>query len=175
MPLLPRLTRRRIDLSLRSLPTQAMRNALKPWWPVLLWMGLIFVVSTDLGSFQHTSRFIGPFLRWLNPDISPEAVQQVQFLVRKAAHFTEYGILALLTLRAVRQSRPHQHNLKAAGLALLISAAYATSDEFHQSLVPSRTASAEDVLIDTAGAVTALALAVSLRKLRGPATPPPNH
>ncbi|MBI2516802.1 MAG: VanZ family protein [Opitutae bacterium] len=146
-----------------------MLRALKPWLPVVLWMGVIFAVSTDLGSYQHTSRFIGPLLRWLIPDISPEAVRQVQFLVRKAAHFTEYAILALLARRAaghsLRVAETHRH-VRAAGLALLIAAGYAATDEWHQSFVPSRTASPTDVLIDTTGAGAALAAALLWRKWR---------
>jgi len=36
---------------------------------------------------------------------------------------------------------------------LLVCGVYAVSDEFHQSFVPSRTATARDVGIDAAGAV----------------------
>lgn len=147
-----------------------MRQTLKTWLPVLLWMGVIFAVSTDLGSEQHTSRFIGPLLRWLRPDITPEAVRQVQFLVRKAGHFTEYAILALLTLRAAGRSLrgtglPHPE-WRAAGLALLLATTYAATDEWHQSFVSSRTGSPVDVLIDASGAATALALALLGRKWR---------
>ncbi len=141
-----------------------MRNALKPWLPVILWMGFIFGLSTDLGSFEHTSRFIGPFLRWLNPEISAEAVRQVQFIIRKAGHFTEYAILALLILRALRRSQPERSFLQTAAIALLVATAYAATDEYHQSFVPGRTAAVGDVLIDGAGAVTALALAAGWRR-----------
>jgi len=41
---------------------------------------------------------------------------------------------------------------------------YAVSDDFHQSFVPSRTASAWDVLVDACGAATGLALIWSLRR-----------
>jgi len=37
--------------------------------PVVIWLAVIFVGSTDLLSAEHTSRIIAPFLRWLNPDI----------------------------------------------------------------------------------------------------------
>ncbi len=118
---------------------------------------MIFAASTDLGSAAHTSRFILPLLRWLDPTISPHAIALVQFLVRKAAHLTEYAILAALLLRSFsgRITRPRWNY---AALAFLIAASYAAFDEFHQSFVPSRTSSARDVLIDSAGALIGLGI-----------------
>ena len=43
-----------------------------------------------------------------------------------------------------------------AGRTLLFVIAFAVSDEFHQSFVPSREATVRDVLIDTMGAILAL-------------------
>src|SRR5207302_10580778 len=40
---------------------------LRYWLPVLIWLVMIFVGSTDLMSTEHTSRIIGPILRWLHP------------------------------------------------------------------------------------------------------------
>ena len=134
-------------------------------------MGLIFTMSTNLGSSAHTSRLIEPLLRWLNPEMSPAAMARASFLIRKAAHLSEYAVLALLLLRAIRSSRrlaPGEWSWKTAGIALLVAAAYAATDEFHQSFVGARTASATDVLIDTLGALLALELAFLLRKA-GPA------
>jgi VanZ family protein len=147
-----------------------MLRAHKHWLPVVLWMGFIFVMSTSLGSAEHTSMIIEPLLRWLNPDISPENIDLVHTLVRKGGHLTEYAVLALLTLRAVNISlRTVQTGgwYKATGIALLVAAAYATTDEFHQSFVPGRTASVYDVMIDTSGAFVALTVAAVWRKLRG--------
>jgi VanZ family protein len=125
---------------------------MKYWLPVVGWMLLIFIASTDLMSAQHTSRFIGPFLLWLDPSMSPDTIRAVQFAVRKAAHVTEYAILAALLVRAfyggVRAVRP-VHVLG----AVLIASTYAALDEFHQSFVASRTGSPGDVLIDASGAV----------------------
>lgn len=125
--------------------------------PVLIWMLIIFTASTDLMSAEHTSRFIGPFLRWLVPEISAATILAVQLFVRKAAHVTEYAVLAGLLLRALRTPRGETTRL-ALGGALLIAAVYAALDEFHQSFVASRTASPIDVTIDVCGAVLGLAL-----------------
>src|SRR6516225_8921231 len=76
-----------------------MKSFLKYWLPVLLWLGLIFIGSTDLLSAEHTSRVIGPILRWFNPDIPAETIARVQFFVRKTAHLSEYAILGMLLWR----------------------------------------------------------------------------
>jgi VanZ family protein len=47
---------------------------------------------------------------------------------------------------------------KPAVAALVLSAAYATTDEFHQSFVPTRTASVRDVMIDTSGSLLSLSI-----------------
>ena len=133
---------------------------LRYWLPVILWMAVIFFGSTGLGASHHTSRFIGPFLRWLKPDISDAAVERVQFAVRKTAHITEYAILALLLWRALRQTpdgAPRSWPARKAGAVLLITALYAASDEVHQYFVKSRDASVRDVLLDTGGAALGLA------------------
>ncbi len=128
---------------------------LKPWIPAVAWMLLIFAASTDLMSAEHTSRFIGPLLHWLRPNISPATVAAVQLLVRKVAHLTEYAVLAILLRRAFQMSRD-RGSWRRPAVALLVCGCYACLDEFHQSFVPSRTASAVDVLIDTCGAVAGL-------------------
>lgn len=129
-----------------------MRRFLKYWLPVLAWMIFIFIGSTDLLSAEHTSRFIGPFLRWFAPDISETTVGSVQLVVRKCAHLAEYAILAALLFRAFRQNRLRL--VHALAISLLIAAVYAVLDELHQSSVASRTGSPWDVLIDCAGALT---------------------
>lgn len=125
------------------------------WGPLLLWMTLIFGFSTDAGSTRRTSRFIGPLLRWLIPDISDEAIQGVQLVVRKTAHMVEYAILAFLAWRGKRRpvtgdQRPW--NRTDAAFAVAIAVLFAVTDEWHQSFVPSRQGQVTDVLFDSAGA-----------------------
>ncbi|PYI93127.1 MAG: VanZ family protein [Verrucomicrobia bacterium] len=129
----------------------SVRRFLKFWLPVLAWMIFIFIGSTDLLSAEHTSRFIGPFLRWLAPGISDATVASIQLVVRKGAHLTEYAILAALLSRALRLIQ--QQVGRAFLVSFLIAAVYAVLDEFHQSFVASRTGSPWDVLIDCAGAL----------------------
>ena len=133
-----------------------MRPFLKYWLPVLLWMVFIFVGSSDLMSAEHTSRFLVPFLRWVVPDISDAVIATIQLFIRKCAHLTEYAILAAFLLRAVRRSQ--ELFARATVTAFILAVVYAVFDEWHQSFVPSRTASPYDVAVDTAGAVLGFAI-----------------
>ncbi len=114
----------------------------------------MFFGSTDLMSAEHTSRFLVPFLRWLNPDISPEAIARAHLLLRKAAHVTEYAILTGLLFHSWRRSIGGFRRRVAP--ALVPAMIFAALDEFHQSFVPSRTSSPVDVLIDCAGAIVGI-------------------
>lgn len=145
-----------------------MQQRYRPWVPVLLWMGFIFVMSTDAGSANQTSRVIEPLLRWVKPDISIDAIALVHLLVRKCGHLSEYAVLALLVLRALMHPaslRSCSWSWRAAGVAWLMASAYALSDEFHQAFVATRTASPGDVLIDSAGALLGLAVLAGARNL----------
>ena len=83
-----------------------LRSFLKYWLPVLVWMGIIFSGSSDSASFEHSSRIIGPLVRWLFPQLSDEAVHAIVVSVRKGAHLAEYAVLALLLWRALRRASP---------------------------------------------------------------------
>ena len=140
-----------------------MKSFLKYWLPVVVWLGLIFIGSTDLLSAEHTSRIIGPILRWFNPGVSLATIARVQFFVRKAAHLSEYLFLAMLLWRAFRHVSRWQTKMSILFLAVwLICLLFAASDEFHQSFVPSRTASPKDVLIDVIGALVGLTICVAV-------------
>ncbi len=127
-------------------------------------MALIFVGSTDLLSAEHTSRIIAPLLRWFNPTISARAIMEVQLFVRKAGHLCEYAILASLLYRAFINTLLNGRALLSASVVLLFCGMYAVSDEFHQTFVPSRTATARDVAIDGAGAIVGVLLIQMLRR-----------
>lgn len=141
-----------------------MKSFLRYWLPLLVWVALIFVGSTDLMSAEHTSRFLVPFLRWLSPTISPETLMQIHFYLRKAAHVSEYAVLAALLYRALVNTALLGRVILSATVVLLFCGIYAASDEFHQSFVPSRTATARDVVIDGCGAIVGVLLIQLLRR-----------
>lgn len=105
------------------------------WLPPLLLMGLIFALSAMPG------------------DDVDRGVLYV--LARKLAHYLEYALLVGLWWRALRTRLPPR---TAVGVAFAIAITYAISDELHQLTVEGRTGTPRDVLIDAAGAATAVAL-----------------
>ncbi len=145
------------------------REILTAWLPVALWMALMFFGSTDAFSAEHTSRYLTPFLRWLDPDISSAALAQAHLLLRKAAHVTEYAILSGLLFRALRGLIGGFW--RRAAVALAPALIFAPLDEFHQSFVPSRTSSLGDVLIDYSGAIAGILICRILQLALTPRNP----
>lgn len=74
----------------------------------------------------------------------------IEFLLRKAAHFFIFGFLALAIYAVLPKRLPRFRT------AALITFLLASADEYHQSLTGGRTASLQDVVLDTAGALFAL-------------------
>ena len=105
------------------------QNRLRRSAPLLLWMGLIFY-------FSH------------QPKNSIPSYGSWDLLVKKGGHFAAYALLALLARWA--GLRPWA--------ALALAVVYAVGDEVHQLFIPGRNGQIADVLIDAAGAATALAL-----------------
>ncbi len=117
-----------------------MARLLSRYLPLVAWLVFISYASSDNFSAENTSRIIGPLVLWLFPHTSPETLAAIHFVVRKIAHFTEYAILANRWFLA----------------ALVLIVLYALLDEYHQSYVPSRTASIYDSLIDMSGGLVML-------------------
>ena len=133
-----------------------MGRFLSRYLPLVIWLGFISFASSNSFSASNTSRIIGPLVLWLFPHTSTETLDIIHAITRKIAHFTEYAILGFLAARAFRTSpRPAIRGrwfLICSTLVLV----YALMDEYHQSFVPSRTASIYDSLIDMTGGLTAL-------------------
>ena len=127
-----------------------MGRVLSRYLPLVIWLAFISYASSDSFNAGNTSRIIGPLVLWLFPNTSPETMTTIHFITRKLAHFTEYAILGFLAARAFRTS-PRWFLISA-----VLIVVYALLDEYHQSFVPSRTASVFDSLIDIAGGISAL-------------------
>ncbi len=132
-----------------------MRTAIYRHGPMVILMLAIFIVSSDLGSADHTrpvlASIVRRFLPWLAQQMTPAMIDVTDFIIRKVAHVTEYAVLSLLVSRSVgiKMNSTIRERLVPAG----ISSLYALSDEFHQSFVPSRGATYTDVMWDTLGAL----------------------
>jgi VanZ family protein len=129
---------------------------LSRYLPLIAWLVFISFASSDNFNAGNTSRIIGPLILWLFPNTSPETLAVVHFITRKIAHFTEYAILGFLAARAFRTSPHPAINRRWFLICVALVVVYALLDEYHQSFVPSRTASIFDSLIDMAGGLTAL-------------------
>jgi VanZ family protein len=145
----------------RGLRATAWRGRLWRYGPVVAWACFVLFASSSSFSAPNTSRILRPLLLWLFPGMAESSLDRAHFLGRKAAHFTEYALLALLAARAFRTSgrAALRRGWWAAAFALV--ACVALVDEYHQSLLPSRTGTVYDSLLDMAGGAAALAFAAA--------------
>lgn len=124
--------------------------------PLILWIGVIFYMSSNAGAMSETSRFVRPILEFLFPAASEETLRIYHGYVRKSAHFTEYALLAILAARALTGSSIRMLKMNWAVAAFLIVGFIAVIDETGQSLRISRTGSIWDVALDVLGGTAAV-------------------
>ncbi len=127
--------------------------------PALLWMGVIFWFSAQDGDASGAqSEFVVDLLAHVGL-----TGPNVELLVRKAAHMTEYAVLCALLHYALS---PSLGGGRLFACCLLLCAAYAATDEFHQMFVGGRGPSPVDVAIDSAGAALGGALYALVRRVK---------
>lgn len=127
--------------SLRAMP-RAIRAAL-PFAAPLTLMALIFAFS----AMPSDGTDHGPLV----------------FVLRKVVHFGEYFALTGLWWWALRTRIGGRRALP---IAVAIAIGYAITDEIHQTFVDGRVGTWRDVVIDSAGALTAAALIARARARR---------
>lgn len=110
---------------------------LHAWGPALVWMGVLFYLSSREQLPQPPHPLINTILR-------------------KGGHAAAFGLLALLYARGLHYAG--MRRMARIRLAWLLTALYALSDELHQGFTPGRHPTVGDWLIDMAGATVALAL-----------------
>ncbi|MDE0019025.1 MAG: VanZ family protein [Candidatus Poribacteria bacterium] len=116
---------------------------MKYWVPPLLYMALIFAVS----SLKQPSLPM-PKFEWLTID--------------KLYHFIEYAILGILLAWAFVKAKPSVVPSKLIWIiAAVLSILYGASDEWHQTFVPGRDATFADWIADVLGSIAGV-LAVYL-------------
>ena len=113
--------------------------------PLLLWMGLIFMLS-------HQSVLV---------EIEHEAGEQAFY---KTAHIVVYAILAWLWWRALSARREVGWSVLTGALGLTVL--YGISDEIHQLFIPGRYGRIADVLFDASGALAMILLLRQSKWLR---------
>ncbi len=132
--------------------------------PVVWAISVLFLGSAYFGA-EQTRVVVTPLLKGLAPTATPEALEAVHGLLRKLAHLSEYGLLALLWFRALR-AQADRTPRSAAWLALGICLTCAFVDEAHQSMLLTRTGSARDLALDAAGALAVLIVSRNRRDRR---------
>jgi VanZ family protein len=128
------------------------------WLPPLLWMMVMFVLSTDTFAAEHTGEVLWQVLSGLAPQVTYAHYTLLHFVLRKTAHLIEYAILACLLLRAFRAGAAIVWRWRWAILSLLLVAVHAVLDEYHQAFTQYRTGSVSDSVLDMAGGLLALTL-----------------
>ena len=136
------------------------------WILVIGWMTLIFIFSNQAGEVsKENNKVVIYIFNLLGLDLNSVFGVLSDFIVRKAAHFTEYFILYILLFRAINTKK--STDIKPFIWAIVIVFLYACSDEFHQAFVPGRGPAFRDVLVDTCGGLTAfliMYICVTLKK-----------
>ena len=131
-------------------------------------IAVIFSLSGEGSSVSNSrsQQVTSTILNTLDPDRKDAPVRRVDEvmdffhpLIRKAAHYAEYASLGFLCCLGFLflSVKPWPRALCPALICLIT----AVSDEMYQSTVPGRSPSVNDVLLDTAGAVSGI-LAVCL-------------
>jgi len=153
------------------------------WIPVFVWLGIIAVESFGLSS-NVTGGWLWKILQILHIHLSWPAFLELHHILRKAGHFTGYGILCVLMFRAWFHTLvSHSRILRASSessslpralrsirirctlLAVNMTLITAILDEWHQAFDPSRTSSGWDVALDVAGGVVFLSFALFVFEL----------
>jgi len=116
------------------------------FFPVLIWMGIIFYLSSIPGLKAGFS--VGR-----------------EIVFRKLAHIFEFGILAGLIFRWFWKGKQKSLN-NSFGLAILFSSLYAVLDEIHQLFVYGRQGKVEDLVVDFLGIIMALEILLFIINLK---------
>lgn len=126
------------------------------WLPVLLWMALILWMSSRSDLPVRTNPQTGEAIR-------------TTFTTAKVAHVVEYGILALLLVRALMGAGGGLRLPLPAAIAVtvLVAAMFGGLDEIRQSFVPTREPRLTDVALDTASALAACLAVAAWQRIRG--------
>jgi hypothetical protein len=123
------------------------------WGYVAVWCAVIFALSA-IPNYSGTM-----------PDL--QSLHGIfRFISRKTAHLSEYAVLMVLTIRAIRESWGKEgrwHFLS----AFLFCVLYAAGDEWHQTFVFGRSGTVMDLVVDAVGACAGFIALKSMTHLRG--------
>jgi hypothetical protein len=126
---------------------------------LLIWLALIFGTSCTVVRPEEFFRFIATFTGAGRPFMDRFALfwGVSWFAIVKGVHFAEFAILTVLAASALEWWRGRATS-STIGCAMLFGIAFAASDEWHQTFIPDRFGTVQDVLIDSLGVCTAGAI-----------------
>lgn len=139
---------------------------LEYWAPLVFWVSLTYLFSSDAFSAGETSRVLGPILTFLFPWMSDDEISFVHVAIRKLGHVSEFFIMAVLARRALGIINRGTRAVFFSGVFVLSAAAL---DEFHQMLTMYRGASPVDVGYDCLGGLMGIWLIERIERRRTPA------
>lgn len=118
----------------RHTQKSSFRHGLVYGVPVIVYAGLIFFLSS-IARLPEEISFINRLDKW--------------------AHFIEYYLFGFLTRRWLVNTGSRFLSNRSLYFTILIGICYGLSDEWHQSYIPGRDSTAEDVLSDALGVIAA--------------------
>lgn len=139
----------------------------------VLWMAMIFAFSAAEGDESEKlssnagkliCRLFVPGYNDLSHEEQEHLAEKVDYPIRKTAHAAEYAMLGFL-IAGTAVSDFRIVDGKRLIYSFLAGVAYAASDEFHQLFVPGRSGRVTDVLIDSAGVLSALLIFAVIQRL----------
>jgi VanZ family protein len=137
--------------------TSSTKRILKVWLPSAVWLAVIALESSNLGSAEHTGRILFAILHFLF-GLDAARFPLWHMLLRKSGHFVGYFVLSVLLFRSWRATFPRLSTrwcVQWATVAFLMTSLIASLDEWHQTFLPSRTGTLRDVVLDSSAAFLA--------------------
>ncbi len=140
------------------------------WSVVILIAAGIFIFSSQ--DATHSTITSGKVVKVVTDIIVPdlkqkptteqrEIMQLISLLIRKSAHFFEFMCLGFFMRNLISCYQMKFQSVH----AWIFTTIYAMTDEIHQLFIVGRSGQIQDVLIDSAGALTGVTLAFLLLKL----------
>ncbi len=121
-----------------------MLKGLWRWGPVAVWLVVIFIGSS-IGTLPSLDRgLLDRMLHWLG-------------------HLSEYAILAVLLLRALKNDQPL--GWRQVLITLMVAAIYGLSDEWHQTFVKGRSGELWTIGLDTIGALIGVVVSTNRQRI----------
>ncbi len=146
-------------------PNHLTSRVVRAWLAVAVWAAVVWTLGGDAFSAGFTAKLLRPFIELFVSEFSHADMFSLLTVIRKGMHVAVYGLLALLTVRALWIGAVDSLLLSISLTALLV-ALLALADETRQGYSQVRTGSGWDVLLDLVGAACVLALLVGLQANR---------